>query len=780
VGTAWTAGDINDKREAPTPALTQILRTLTQISSLHSVLDLQMLPHSASFAQDDKSMHDDPLAKEITDGRSRLSMCPSGHPERADACGSLAISLQQSYREKGSTSLLDEAIALYHESLALRPTGHPDRAGSCNNLANALYDRYKVTGSNTLLDEAIALHREALRLWPTGHRDRAGSCSNLANALYSRYQVTGSNTLLDEAIALHREALALWPTGHSNRAHSCANLATMLHHRYKVKGSTSLLDEAIVLHREALALRPPEHPDRAISVNNLASALYDRYKVTGNNTLLDEAIALHREALACRPTRHPDRAHLCNNLASALYSRYKVTGSNTLLDEAIALYRESLALRPIGHPDRASSCGNLANALRNCYEVTHVSALLDLAIALHREDLALEPPSHPGREMACYNLVISLWYQYRQTPNISIIDEVLTLIHQTPSSTSSSDRWRFLLCLCYVHAERGSPHFSISTTTDYISQLSITYPNDIKEFMHWIPGCLTLIWSAHDTWTVSTSLSLSDVYSNLIDKLSRMTGFELDPASQLTVLQSARSFGSDACIAALMAGRPDQAIELSDHAHGMIWAQALHQRDPQLQGLPENIGFELETLLRAVSMPVTAEAPTSSAPSTRYLSREDVRHQQNNRIQTLLTEIREMPGLERFMLGSTFAQLREVACRHPVVVLVAAREQAYAIIIPNSSSESPHPLHLSVTSEWLSSLRDYAGRAGLRNGQPPHEFDEDARLTFVKRLKTRKDESITVLSELWLHVVKPVLDYLQLQVRTSHPLRYTGPLTCLL
>jgi tetratricopeptide (TPR) repeat protein len=712
--------------------------------------------------------------KEITDGRSRLAVCPSGHPERADACASLAYSLYDRYQVTGSATLLDEIITLNREALALWPTGHPDRALLCQHLGVALRHRYRMIGSGTLLDEAITLDREALSLRSAEHPEYAHSCNNLALSLHACYdsEVTGSSTLLDEAIALHREALSLRPAGHPHRVFSCRNLGRALHACYEATGVSALLDEAIALHREAMALWPAGHPYHVHARISLAYVLHDRYRVTGSATILDEAITLNREALALWPIGDSDRASLCHNLANALHGRYEVTGCPTLLDEAITLHREALALRPAGDQYRVYSCNNLGIVLHARYEMTGVSALLDEAITLYRESKTLRPTGHPHHALSCRSLAIALWHQYQKTRDVSVLDEALALIHESATSTSPSDSWRILLLSCSIHLENGSPHFSISTATEYLSQVSIMHPNNIPEFMHWMQDCLTSTWFAHDTWTADTSLLLSDVYSNLMNRLSRMTGFGLDTGSQLTVLRSARSFGSDACIAALMADRPGQAIELFDHAHGMIWAQALHQRDPQLQGLPENIAFELETLLRAVSIPVTAEALTSSASSACYLSREDVRYQQNSRIQTLLTEVRAMPGLERFMLGKTYAQLRETAKEHLVVVLVSARGHVYALVIQNAAQDHPHVLHLDITTDRLSLLRDTAARAGLRQGGQGEAAVQDLEAASERamRMSRHKEASpLATLADLWHGVVKPVVAHLQLRVRLRGP-----------
>jgi tetratricopeptide (TPR) repeat protein len=700
----------------------------------------------------------DPVETEIRHGREWLAACPSGHEHRAYACTFLAAALQKT----SSTTVPDEVITLYREAMALLPAEHPLRAGLYNNLASALHTCYEMTGAADLLDEAITLHREALALQPAGHPDRSMSCNNLANVLRTRYEMAGISDLLDESITLHREALALRPAGHPGRSMSCNNLANALWTRFEMTGSSDLIDEAITLLREALALCPVGPPLRAGSFSNLANALWARYKMTGSSDLLDEAITLYREALALRPAAHPDRASSCNNLANALRTRYEVSGSSDLLDETITLHREALDLRPAGHPDRSMSCDNLANALWTRYEITGSSDLLNETIALHREALALRPAGHPDRSTSCNHVAIQLLQRFRQTHDVADINEALSLARQSAASSSPSSLWGPLLILFDVHMERDSPHLSILTATEHLAQASALFSDSPITLTNAISSRLTSIWSLRSTWTNDIPQLLLSAYRNLIDRLSRMTGFTIDTVSQLTALRSARSFGSDACIVALLSSQPRQAIELIDHAHGVIWAQALHQRDPQLQALPGSLASELETLLRAVSVPTSKVSLIPSTPATQHLSPDDVRHQQNSRIQTMLTGIRQRPGLERFMLGATFAQLREVACKNPVVVLVEAREVAYALIISDSNVESPHPLPLAITSNRLSTLRDFAARAGLRNGQSSREPEEDARLGIVQPVK--KDKTAVVLSDLWLYVVKPVVDYLQLKV----------------
>jgi hypothetical protein len=469
---------------------------------------------------------------------------------------------------------------------------------------------------------------------------------------------------------------------------------------------------------------------------------------TAGEDLMESEIRRRRERLAARSTTHPQRENTFHDLATALDCSRTLAPSNSSLGEAIILHN------------------NLASARRNYSRVTDSSDLLDEIITRHREALALRPAGHPNRLNSCNELAHGLWQYFRKTKDVTVVDEALALARENAAPESPSEVWRALLILFLFHIEQGSPHFSISDATKYLLQASASLPSTITEFMQEIQSCLDRMWLMHGTWTPDINLLMLDVYSNIIDRLSRMTqaGFAFGTISQLTALISARSFGSDACVLAVLSGRPRQAIELIDDAHGVVCAQTLHYHNLQLQDIPLSLALELEALFCAVSVPMTTQNLAIASPGTRDLSPEDVLDQQNSRIQTLLTEVRAMPGLERFMLGRTYTQIRETAREHPVVVLVSARGHGYALIMRDSTQEDPDVVHLKLTSDRLSLLRDTAARAGLRNGDTP----QDIEMQFERAIHIsghKKATPLATLADLWHEVVKPVVDHLQLQVR---------------
>jgi tetratricopeptide (TPR) repeat protein len=562
-----------------------------------------------------------------------------------------------------------------------------------------------------------------------------------------------------------REALALLPPGHPDCALSCGNLAVSLHTRYKQGGDPGLLNEAIELEREALALRPPGHPDRAYSCANLGASLRTRYEQCDDPGLLDEAIEFERKALALRPPGHPDRALSCANLGDSLRTRHKQCGDLGLLNEAIELEREALALRPPGDLNRGLSCANLGASLHACYEQCGDLGLLNEAIELKREALALRPPGHPGRGTSSRNLSYSLIDCYRHTKNTALLDEAIKLCSHSLQHGPSLEAWRSSLCLSELYTIPNTSHFSLASALGYLNLSFASEFDNVHAFIRQTRINLSWVWDVFSVWASDTPLQLCNMYTQLIDRLPLAAGFVLDTSSRLQTLKSTHHIGTDACVAAILAKQPSQAIELLDRAHGLVWAQALHQRDPQTEGAPPELAAELADHLRAIAAPV----PTQLGDTLSLAQHQDARHKRSTRIQAILQEIRAMPGLERFMLGTTYENLRKAACKHPIVVLTTSLRgtHTFALVISAADQGQPHVLHLDLTADHIMKMREAAEKAGLRSRAHRQHYNPRARHELRKMGPGRMGAPPDVLKALWIKIVEPIMCHLRLQVRTS-------------
>jgi tetratricopeptide (TPR) repeat protein len=558
-----------------------------------------------------------------------------------------------------------------------------------------------------------------------------------------------------------REALAACPQGHPDRAMHAQRLGEQLFVRHRQTGDVSLIDEGIEAERKALDLRPPGHANRAVSCGNVGFSLRMRYEQCGDRGLLDEVIGLEREALALLPPGHHDRALSCEKLGSALRRRHKQCGDVGLLDEAIELEREALALQPPGHPSRADSCGNLGASLHARYRECRDLGLLDEAIELEREALALQPPGHPN-QARCINLSYALINYYGHTKNASLLDEAIRLCSHSLQHGPSLMDWRSLLILSEIYMISNTSHTSLASALGYLDLSFASEFDNVHDFINNTEISLSGVWDASSAWASDTPLRLCNMYTQLIDRLPLAAGFVLDTTSRLQTLKSTHHIGTDACVAAILAKQTSQAIELLDRAHGLVWAQALHQRNPQTEGAPPELAAELADHLRAIATPMPAQLD-DSLPLSHH---QDARHKRNTRIQAILREIRAMPGLKRFMLGASYDTLRMSAHEHPVIVLVAGRGHAFALIISNATHDHPHALCLELTSDDLSALRVSAEQAGLRSRADMRHCEPEARLGLASRRTEPgvNHKSHQVLGEIWHKIIQPVLHYLQLEV----------------
>jgi hypothetical protein len=706
------------------------------------------------------------LQETIVVDRQALSLCGQGHQDRATCCDNMGNSLRMLYERAGDLHILAEAIKLEREALALRPAGHPDRLLSCGNLGTLLMLYYQRMGDSHLLDESISLQREMHDITPVQHPNRAVSCGNLAMSLKLSYQRTGNHRLLDEAIDLERQALRLFSKGHPNHAMSWGNLAASLIMHYERVGDSRVLDEAIGLERKVLDDRPQGHSHRAMSCEALAVLChkrYERYETTGDVRLLEEVIRLEREALALRPHGHPDRSLSCGNLALFLRTQCgRVSPGNAhVLDEATELDREALALRPPGHPHRAASCGNLALSLDRQFRLTGNVLLLDEVIDLQREALALRPEGHPGRSMSCGNLAASLKARYLRRGDETLLREIVTLQQDAVAIAPAHAAWRHLCELAWVHLQATAPFYDVNKAIAYLSRSLEDEHDNIPLVIGAVLERIDIIW---DHSVDGQHVDLTAIYQRLVQLLPLLAHPTLDVQPQLQAMKAGSRIGPDAFVNAAMMGQSTMGLEILEFAQGLIWSQSLHRRDPQLENVPAQLASRLQRVLQAISTRLVTESysgePTARTPH-------DTLHAHSSEAHAMIREIRALPGLDRFMLGSTFEALSVAASHHPIVVLVGARGHYYALIITSSVTQGHALLTLDLTEEEVKNTFFIRGAMASRRGAHVSEDLSTTveRLSLVRRVPAPSNRLNRYLKVLWNKVVKPVLDRLGLEVR---------------
>jgi CHAT domain-containing protein len=674
--------------------------------------------------------------------RNVLEVLLQGHPDRAHSLGNLASSLHTRFQQLRMLSDLEEALALERNILEVLPQGHPDRAHSLGNLASSLHTRFQQLGTLSDLEEALALARNALDLLPQGHPDRARSLDNLAYYLHARFKQLRTLSDLEEAVSLARNALELRPQGHSDRARSLSNLEFYLHARFEQLGTLSDLEEAISLKRNALELCPQGHPNRAHSLSNLASYLNARFQQLRTLCDLDEALALERNVLELRPQGHPGRARSLGNIASYLHTRFEQVGTLSDLEEVLALERNVLELRPQGHPYRARSLSNIACSLHSRFEQLGTLCDLDEALALQRNVLELFPLArgHPYRGLSLNNLATSLHSRFKQLGTLSDLEEALALERNALEFRPQGhpDRAISLGSIAsYLRARfnRSTPHdisdlkeaFSLYAQLSDVSQtMSIA---DLKCAKQWI-----LV--AEECEHTSTIFAYQTFLRLSIQHLATLPSL---PQHLALFKQLMTSTAVDAFSACLRYGHPANAVELLEQGRGVFWGQLIRLRSPLdkviASGDTGKVLADKFTQSASLLRSVLHDLPNAE-------SQHDRAFRLNIQLQDIVTEIRKLPGLSRFLLPPLFSDLQIAASGGPIIIVNASQYSCDALIV--LPDRDPVHVALPITKPRVSELT-----LELRS------------LTLRARFGDMTREFLRLLRKLWDEVVFPIVTTLQ-------------------
>ena len=117
-------------------------------------------------------------------------------------------------------------------------------------------------------------------------------------------------------------------------------------------------------------------------------------------------------------------------------------------------------------------------------------------------------------------------------------------------------------------------------------------------------------------------------------------------------------------------------------------------------------------------------------------------------LQGVVTRIRELPGLSRFLLPPLFSNLQQAACEGPVIIVNASEYGCDALVV--LVDQNPHHISLSITKEAVRELSSKLGNLSQRT-----LFEDVTEDLFI------------ILRELWDKVVFPIVNFLQ----TIHPLQ---------
>jgi tetratricopeptide (TPR) repeat protein len=659
----------------------------------------------------------------------------------------------------------NDITSTMEEAFRICPPMHVDRWVLYSQMMRDLLAEYHQSGEPEVMNRAIELGRQALNMgmFPRAAR-RATLLANMAHCLRVRHETARTDGHdLGESIELYREALQISLPGDTNYGLRLGNLAIALTLQFRLDGDVSHLEEASQLYHHSGDVLSKDHPLRPMTLHYFAESLGLRFKETGDISELNRAIDLDAQAIAALHSLTDNYTNSALQMVSHLCLRFEVLHGNDDLKKAIRVAEELFESVSGDDINRPPSVLVLARARLLHATDDNYSGDIDLAIQhllssqdeLSRSRLG---PESLRTLAACYVV------KWRQSSDVDhalrardAINEVLESIHP-----DHYEQFQSLVDAAGLYMEHRTPYYDIDVALKYLSDALGNTRRDVRSKIHGVKPILTkLEMEHHDLFTMTspTSLKLLDIIGNAVLLLPRIAFFGIYPYSRLQSLKEGQSIAMTGASLALNLSQPEKALEIMEQGRATFWTHTLRLRS-SFDDIPEELHSRLSVLARRLDKIAN---PSENSTDQRYEEKEIAqRRKDSEEFNSLVDQVRCLPGQDRFMLPDEYSTLRDVAEKGPVVVLVCSPLACHAIILAPLGKASSIPLE-AITDKWLvestSAWRSAAieARSALRDGR--------------KMFKSRRahDSSYMppkqVLRLLWINVVFPVIQALQIKVR---------------
>lgn len=667
---------------------------------------------------------------------------------------------------------LDAAILHQRAAINLFPDNHPEKPPCLNKLGNALKTRFKLFENIADIDSAIVLQQAAVNLTPTGDPSRPHRLSVLGNAFLSRFQRTGNLADINCAVTQHQAAISLIRDSDPEKASYLTSLGVALLNRFERLGNIADIDGAITQHQSAVNLTLDGDPDKPGRLGNLGHSILNRFRRLGNLADINESVDQQQAAAKLTPDGHPDKASHLTNLGNSLFLRFGRLGNRSDLDAAITHYQAAVDLTSSDHPNKPIYHNNLGLSLGDRFEQLKNPADIDNSIIQRKLAVTLTPNDHPNKRLYLNNLGISLHNRALHTGSREDEDNAilqhLAALNLTPDDHPGKAGYLGSLGLCFFSLFLQSRH-----TRD--AESAIYHLSTAARFSRGPP---TACFEAALRWIHIASLirhqSLLAAYECAIGLMPGVAWLGLPITDRHSHLVEIGGLARDAAAAAISLGQYEKALEWLEQGRSIVWTQVLQLRTPVdgLRDVDSNLADRLVQVSRLLHRDLGQDPRSSEEYGQRY-------RELTGEWESIIGQIRSLPNLEDFLKPPQSSRLKGAARDGEVVILNVAKERCDALALLAGIGEVIHIPLPGITYERVVELRDelkdllHSKSIRMRGQRAARKWtDEDD-----------NHDCRNILAELWIGLVKPVLDSLSLTPNPSVLPRLwwcaTGPLAFL-
>ncbi|TFK37142.1 CHAT domain-containing protein [Crucibulum laeve] len=588
------------------------------------------------------------------------------------------------------------------------------------------------------IPKAVAILQKAVQCAPDSHPHKPIFLVNLANGLKTRFQFSQKRVDLEGAIDANKQALELYPQNGPEKVIFLTTLADSFGIRFLCFGEESDLKKAIENREHAKTLMVDKHPINPMILSNLGDDYRNRFHRYGDDSDLDTAVDCKERALEIIPDHDPGKIEVLGSLGNILSMRFRLFGAMADFDKALRLF-EMVAKLNLSHRSADPEMHDdmeIGTMLGSRFDRNHNVADIKKAIVAGKAALKMIENDLYQRPIHLSNLATAYLSRFEQLHDIT---DGITATEYFKAATESST---------------GGALEKFRAAVKWASCASK------------VPGISSL-----------------DAYTCAIDLLPQVASLGLPIKERHRELANIGSAARDAAAAAIKSREYAKAVEWLDQGRSIVWSQLL-----RLRSFPDKLRDEdlvLASRLERVATLLEVTSIEVERPDLQPLIGSQRRPIPKQKPFELLREwgdivksVQKIEGFQDFLLPKKLSQLKGAARLGTVVVINVHHSRCDALILKHNCGEDViHvPLQFSIKqSETLRSQLDAAlSHSDLRvRGDRP-----------AGNNRSNNGGIKDVLSELWKHIVKPVLAALDQPVSKPSELPRiwwcaTGPLAFL-
>ena len=479
------------------------------------------------------------------------------------------------------------------------------------------------------------------------------------------------------------------------------------------------LSAAISSKQQAIHLTPEEHTTTPTELADLGDLYFQRWQRTGSKADISQAISCLEKAVNLTPADLNMPVEL-NTLGRYYTSRFDCTGNVADISQAIAFIQKCIQITEKGDYKMHKWLDNLGSSYKSRFRKTRNLDDISEAILSWEKAIQLTPNGHPDIPVTHYNLAYAYDELFQRLGNQSDLDKAVS--NYSMAITRSS----------------GIPSFKLLANKRLAKISEELYP-----------------------------LQSINAYSTAIRLASHLAGLHETIEIRLNNLQHISDVSTMAAACAFKLGKVDLALEWLEQGRCVVWGQINDLRTPidVLRTKHPDLADDIVRVSNGLEISGSKHPEDTNFTGDRTTQKTTPREETSDHARLalewdqLLAKVRTLPDFENFIQPLSYSAISEHLPKSgPVILINIHEDRCDALALVPSTNR---PIHIPLpqfTHKKSVGLRNHLQTNLLASGIRMREAE-----TSTRGMRPFSKSGVglgEILHQLWVWVVKPILDAL--------------------